>query len=531
MGLCSGGGRSSRSALLLRVLVAAACVAGAAVSFTRGGSLLLSATRARRLARATPQCPGTSVATARVGGGTAAPQPASPALPAHFACVNGSRDAYFKPPVVRIHALQAPPPWDLEQGVLVDKRRMEHIFPETAGAYPVWAVADAFLQCSRGPPAVVATGRGYRRTELNHSEVEVWAQDARSGSRERLACGAWTESGAYESSAFCGYTGALVAAACARGGDGDPGLAVTVSYRGASSTFVLQRNPEPPRTPVAMVGCFAIDRYLLRLWLEYYTAIGVGTFYLYPNHVREAEATEQLLDVQRIATGIAAHIVIVDWRMLHWILTDNSDNTHGQPMAINNALQRWRHLHSWMLFYDLDEFLVLPRHDGLVHFFTDHAARTGEILALRSPCAWARFDLNETRPGEPTIVDMRLEDFVARRVYRHRSPGSREKYALNTTGADVHGVQFVNLHGIYTHQSNPCDRTRCAETLNAGVGEYSTGPYHLHILNRADTMRNRDSREVFLPPEQQMEDLEVSSFVRRAVVAHKAARAAARAVT
>ena len=541
--------------LLPRWVFGVGLVVGVAfvVSLTRGGQLLLSHSPVLRLLRQHAFVGERSLArtASACWGAQRAP------LPPFHVCVNGSRRSFFRA-IEHIHTMQAPPPWDLEDGIVTDKRKMESIYPTTGGLYPVLAIADAFLQCSRGTPAVYTTGRTYRRTELNHSEVELWAEDPVTGAREQLIVGPWAIGSQYESSAFGIYTGALVTAACAsqRGGaaaahslrnvsgsiansDSDagtqPALVITASYRGATSTFPLHHNPEPPRTNIAMVGCFAIDRYLLRLWLDYYVALGVETFYLYPNTVKgvhpnpvdEEPSEEQVRDVEAIAAGVAAHVVIVRWNILHWIQTDTNDITHGQPMAINNALQRWRHLHEWMLFYDLDEFFVAPRYDSLASFFSAHAAATGPIFALRTPCAWARFDLNESLPDGPNIRDMQLQDFVTRRVIRHIKPGGREKYALNVTAGDAHGLVFINIHGPYSHMKMPCEYSACAENLVSGEGPTADGPYHLHLLNRADSWRNADSREVFLLPEKQQDDTRIADYVRRAILAHQARERAA----
>jgi leucyl aminopeptidase len=72
-------------------------------------------------------------------------------------------------------------------------------------------------------------------------------------------------------------------------------------------------------------------------------------------------------------------------------------------VAINDALQRWRHLHQFMLFYDLDEFLVLPRHTGLAHFVADYSAQVEPIVALRSMCSWGQLNLTTPRARAANI--------------------------------------------------------------------------------------------------------------------------------
>jgi len=236
-------------------------------------------------------------------------------------------------------------------------------------------------------------------------------------------------------------------------------------------------------------------------------------------------------------------VVLVDWQVLHWIQTDGADITHGQPIAINEALQRWRHLHDFMAFYDTDEFLVLPGARNLDDFVARFAAVNGPVVALRSPCAWMM--LNLTHSNLTSIADATVPDLV--RLPVERGPaGGREKYFLNTSAIDDVGIKTINLHGsawhararrardvhatltplipshhprspraVYSHQNNAPGN---AVVLRGDQG------YHLHVLNEIDSSRKQDSREVFLPKHKVFLDTEVGTFVRAAITARVAAR-------
>jgi hypothetical protein len=392
------------------------------------------------------------------------------------------------------------------------------LFPPE-GAYPVTVVADAFVQCA-GPtaPSLVLMSRHYRRTpDLNHTlvSVELLQQEAAAPPR-LLPPGDWFFSRNYETLAVGTFPLPAEAGALACNSTAPQPLPLRVTYRNASALLTAARSPHPPPSQFAMVAIFSFSRFLLRLWLEYYYALGVDTFYLFYNG--DTVNPTNVTRVQEELAGFRGAVVLVEWRMLHWIMTDSSDITCGQPVAINDALQRWRHLHQFMLFYDLDEFLVLPRHTGLAHFVADYSAQVEPIVALRSMCSWGQLNLTTPRARAAnisTIADVALEHLAWLPVERGR-PGGREKYMLNTSAVDAWGIRAINLHGVYSHQGQGRGGGRSGEPSILG-GEGGFAGYHLHVLNTPDDSRRMDSREVFLSKTPILND-ELAQAVRKGLV-------------
>ena len=346
------------------------------------------------------------------------------------------RAAAAPPPFFRAEIrnlrMRAPAPWHEEVGDSMIRRDFLETYPT---GVPVWVLADLFLQCG-GPhaPRVVGVSRTYRRTDIDHAETRVGV--GAGGDVEWLDLAApWSTNGVYESSAWAAYVdapggGAPRAAACAGGARALVDL--TVAWRNATTVFRdVAPSPESPRTEFAMVAVFSQDMWLLPMWTAWWIALGVETFYFFPNAMDPAKAAAQLAALRPYVANISAHVVVVDWRMLHWFLSESGDVTYGQPMAINDALQRWRHLHGTMLFYDPDEFLVLPRHDGLASFIADYEANSaqGSYVALRSQCLWARLEL---LPGE-NIVGMGVEAFATRALSRQCVKAHHAASALPAT--------------------------------------------------------------------------------------------------
>ena len=224
-----------------------------------------------------------------------------------------------------------------------------------------------------------------------------------------------------------------------------------------------------------------------------------------------------------LGEDVRASVVLVDWTVLHWIQTDDADITHGQPMAINDAVRRWHHLHDFMLFYDTDEFLVLPRHKNLDDFVGAYARQIGPFSALRSQCSWAILGADDSGGGGGggfDISNVTLLDLVSRPIVRGK-PRSREKYMLNASAVDALGIGNVNIHGVYSLDNNLSPAKR-PDILVGDAGEFPA--FHLHLLNEVGQARKLDSREAFLPREGRINDTDVRNFVLRAMAARRGAK-------
>jgi hypothetical protein len=517
-----------RAALPLLLLLLAAALG--ALLLLAPQQLLSPQVRARRVAAAlvlTAAAAGERSLRAVVSGAGPAAPPSSSA--ASFAATRARAERPFRA-VVRIHSLAC----GTEKGDAYRPHFTYTLFPPD-GAYPVLVVADVALVCATRTLTLVSR-HYFRRPDLDHTRLVVHVRDRASGARVRLAARSWHVSRKYETVAIgeFEYDGGVAcdgaaAAAAAPGGDDArdaPTVEVEVSYSGtgtgaascpnARSTFAVARSPSPPRSRWAMVAVFSFSRFLLRAWMDYWRAIGVGTFYLFHNgRSDELESVMASFD-----NDLRASIVLVDWQVLHWILTDDADVTHGQPMAINDALRRWHHLHDFMLFYDTDEFLVLQRHQNLDDFVNAYARQIGPFSALRTPCSWALLDPTASGGGGFDVSNVTLLDLVSRPIVRGK-PANREKYLLNASAVDAIGIKNINIHGVYSFDNRESPEQR-PQLLVSDVGEFPA--FHLHLLNEVGEARKLDSRETFLPREGRINDTDLRAFVLRAMTARRSAR-------
>ena len=401
----------------------------------------------------------------------------------------------------------------------------EYVLFPPEGRYPVSVVADAFIVCT-GPdaPSLKVMSRHYQRTpELDHTALQVEAAGV------PLGPGAWFFNRGYETLAVGTFAlpAALAAPLCALPPRAAASQALLTRFTYANTTALhnVTRSPEPPPSQFAMVAVFSFSRFLLRLWLEYYYALGVDTFYLFYNgdSSNPTNVTQVALEV----AGFRGSIVVMDWSVLHWIQTDGRDITCGQPIAINTALQRWRHLHAFMMFYDTDELLVLPRHASLGSYVAQYAAEVEPIVALRSMCSWGQFNLSTPQAAAAnisTIADVTLPHLAWLSVERGR-PGGREKYLLNTSAVDAWGIRYINLHGVYSHQGGEGGGREGHPSIMPVDGHFAG--YHLHILNVPDDSRKMDSREIFLSKTPIIND-ELAQAVRKGLVERVRSKGAGR---
>jgi hypothetical protein len=241
---------------------------------------------------------------------------------------------------VRIHKLQH----GTEKGNEYHPYFQYSLFPPD-GAYPVLVVADAFLTCRSGPRGIVLMSRHFqRRPDLDHALLRVVVEVPGSPPLALPPCD-WYIDRNYETVAIgrCAYDPGELCAPGAAGRLPPPApLPIRVTYNGSAevtAVFELSAPPEPPPSDFAMVAVFNhFSAYFLPLWMAYWRALGVDTFYLFFN---DAEA--ELSALQAAVAGFDSSVVIVKVRL---------PRRFGAPDAARNS----QHLRP----YPIPLFLLLP---------------------------------------------------------------------------------------------------------------------------------------------------------------------------
>lgn len=97
-----------------------------------------------------------------------------------------------------------------------------------------------------------------------------------------------------------------------------------------------------------VVVCIAKDEdYYVGEWLDYYHKLGVDEIVMYEN--------DWTCSIDR------PFLKKIKW-----------EGKHQQMVVYDNFLKNYRHEYDWIMFLDLDEFLVLKKHNNIKEFLTEH---------------------------------------------------------------------------------------------------------------------------------------------------------------
>lgn len=125
--------------------------------------------------------------------------------------------------------------------------------------------------------------------------------------------------------------------------------------------------PVPPAERVAVMTMLRPHPELLVPWVGHYRSLGVGRFYLYYNapvtagDVRVSrDDSAAVFDIAPELAPISALLASPDITLIAWPLPfhDEWDRQNAQRPALASAFQRFSVHHEWMLFPDVDEYLL-----------------------------------------------------------------------------------------------------------------------------------------------------------------------------
>ena len=169
-------------------------------------------------------------------------------------------------------------------------------------------------------------------------------------------------------------------------------ISINVVYETISKSFVLHRDIGCDEVVVSTV--FRNDTYLLKMWLDYHIKIGVDKFYVYFNGPVESYLEHgELVDKGKI-TDLIVHnkntpglnildeyiesgkVVLTEWNYsggisINWSEVDesvfdrewwNSNSRSHQDHTMTHALWKLKGRVKWIGYFDLDEYIVLPRY-------------------------------------------------------------------------------------------------------------------------------------------------------------------------
>ena len=111
-----------------------------------------------------------------------------------------------------------------------------------------------------------------------------------------------------------------------------------------------------PEKKIYAMTLFKDDYHLIKKYMEYYHEIGIDVFLFYYNGIIQ----DKLLKEINMLNQSKYQIIIIEWDFDYWWhYLSYPKHHHAQSMAINDALYILKDICDYILFNDLDEYIVL----------------------------------------------------------------------------------------------------------------------------------------------------------------------------
>jgi hypothetical protein len=231
------------------------------------------------------------------------------------------------------------------------------------------------------------------------------------------------------------------------------------------------------RTPLAM--CTTVTRAgpLLATWVQYWALMGVESFYIYVTRQIPGERIDVsgVTRALRIVSSGRAIITVIPWDYPMFAPSSRYDHNYAQPTAINSCVSRYGNAHDTMFFYDVDEFLVLPRAEkrGLVDYIAARQRLMPDAMTLVTRMAWALVGTT------PSAVNASREEHRVLRI-QPRLPPNATLAALSKDAALACEQWEDGPHADHLHDDDSIDLglwdvngTRLEHACWAAAGEAS----------------------------------------------------------
>ena len=161
------------------------------------------------------------------------------------------------------------------------------------------------------------------------------------------------------------------------------------------------------------IGICAIARRegsLLIEWIEYHALVGISNFYIYlpPEDTispEEYRLTQALLDPYVNSNNRSFHMNLFNYRK-------NAPHTNPQGLAYDDCMAQFSQFHTWLLFIDVDEFVVFPSGFHLAPVLRQHIPKKssnfgGFCLTWLNLAPAAPYDRTDVlRPADSLLTEI-----------------------------------------------------------------------------------------------------------------------------
>eukprot|EP01094_Clydonella_sp_ATCC50884_P007900 TRINITY_DN1715_c0_g1_i6.p2 TRINITY_DN1715_c0_g1~~TRINITY_DN1715_c0_g1_i6.p2 ORF type:complete len:504 (-),score=211.74 TRINITY_DN1715_c0_g1_i6:455-1831(-) len=171
---------------------------------------------------------------------------------------------------------------------------------------------------------------------------------------------------------------------------------------------------------VAVCCIFRDEGPYLREWLEYHLMLGVEHFYLWQHNSSPADPWERVLAPYEAAGVVTLH---------------HARNDTRQGDATHECTRRYAGQHAWLGFFDIDEFVVLKRHETIGELLEEYEQYNALFLAEQLMSFWP----HREPPALPADDPRRALGYETVPVVESNT------YAISPSVASKHyGKLFVN---------------------------------------------------------------------------------------
>jgi hypothetical protein len=131
-------------------------------------------------------------------------------------------------------------------------------------------------------------------------------------------------------------------------------LSINIYYKGLKYDVILQQLNINEHTISAMT-LFKDDYELLKKYLSHYHSLGIYTFFLYYNDILSDEIVEF---IKKQINTINVKVYLIEWNYAYWWKNSYGNQHLSQTMAINDALHILKNYGNYILYNDVDEYII-----------------------------------------------------------------------------------------------------------------------------------------------------------------------------
>jgi len=259
---------------------------------------------------------------------------------------------------------------------------------------------------------------------------------------------------------------------------------ITIEYHNQKKDYVLEKQINQQYNLV-FTTLFKDDNYLLPLWIEYYSLIGVDHFIVYYNKKINKSLTD-LLDIY-LRTD---KLTLIEWDFVHKLpeiqklspdikLVEESlkvNYHHSQPMSMAHCLHKFGELTNWIGYFDLDEYLILKEFTNIRNLLKNYDSE--KTVGIKFECRWADLkgcDISKEYHHKTAIFNK----YNTFRKYETEGDFYRTKCIVNPKNVTVCGVHRVKKYNKNKYKEYLLDNKTS---------------YFIHFFNFSGGWGGRDKR-------------------------------------